>query len=170
MRSYGYPRPTMGSQVPLDHTNSIISTTPGASAHLLVSRRTPFPTWYHCDCCTISPPRLSLPFLHRPYRLSLPDQPYPGVGPFGFCLHGHQDTVLPLCYRDCPYMTPMSGLFYRFIQAFQFAFLSTFRRISEIILPKWTSRRMNLKEYVVKCKERLFGGLQHDLDKSAIGA
>ncbi|KAF8490142.1 hypothetical protein F5888DRAFT_1742498 [Russula emetica] len=79
-------------------------------------------------------------------------------------------TVLPLCYRDCPYMTPMSGLLWRFVQAFQFAFLSTFRRISEIISPKWTSRRINLKEYVGKCKGRLFGGLQHDLEKSAIGA
>jgi hypothetical protein len=79
-------------------------------------------------------------------------------------------TVLPLCYRDCPYMTPMSGLLWRFVQAVQFAFLSTFRRISEIILPKWTSSRMNLKEYVGKCKDRLFGGLQHDLEKSAIGA
>jgi hypothetical protein len=79
-------------------------------------------------------------------------------------------TVLPLCYRDCPYMTPMSGLLWRFVQAFQFAFLFTFRRISEIILPKWTSRRMDLREYVGKCKERLFGGLQHDLEKSAIDA
>lgn len=79
-------------------------------------------------------------------------------------------TVFPLYYHDCPYMTPMSGLLWRFIQAFQFALLSAFRRISEIILPKWTSRRMNLKEYVGKCKERLFGGLRHDLEKSAIDA
>ena len=79
-------------------------------------------------------------------------------------------TVLPLYYRDCPYITPMSGPLWRFIQAFQFAFLFTFRRISEIILPKWMSRRMNLKEYVSKCKERLFGGLQHNLEKSAIDA
>jgi hypothetical protein len=67
-------------------------------------------------------------------------------------------TVLHLCYRDCPYMTPMSGLLWRFVQAVQFVFLSTFRRISEIILPKWTSRRMNLKEHVGKCKERLCAG------------
>lgn len=79
-------------------------------------------------------------------------------------------TLLPFWYRDCPYMTPISGLLWRFVQAFQFAFLSTFRRISEIILPKSTSRRMNLKEYVGKCKDRLVGGLQHDLEKSAIGA
>ena len=79
-------------------------------------------------------------------------------------------TVLPLFYRDCPYMTPMSGLLWCFVQAFQFAFLSTFRRISKIILPKWTSRRMKLKEYVGKCKERLFGGLQHNLEKSAMDA
>jgi hypothetical protein len=79
-------------------------------------------------------------------------------------------TVLPLCYRDCPYMTPMSGLLWRFVQASQFAFLSTFRRISEIISPKWTSRNMNLKEYVGKCKERLFGGFRHNLEKSAIDA
>ncbi len=79
-------------------------------------------------------------------------------------------TTLPLCYRDCPYVTPMSGSLWCFVQAFQFAFLSTSRRISEIILPKRTSRRMNLKEYVGKCKERLFGGLHHDLEKSAIGA
>ena len=79
-------------------------------------------------------------------------------------------TVFPLYYRDCPFMTPMSGPLWGFVQAFQFASLSTFRRISEIILPKWTSRRMNLKEYVGKCKERLFGGLRHDLEKSAIDA
>ena len=58
----------------------------------LFSRRTPFPAWYHCDCCTISPPRLSFPFLSRPYRLSLPHQPYPGVGPFGLDLYRRQDV------------------------------------------------------------------------------
>ena len=79
-------------------------------------------------------------------------------------------TILPLFYHDCPYMTPMSGLLWGLVQACQFAFLSTFRRISEIIFPKWTSRRMNLKEYVGKCKGRLLGGLQHDLEKSAISA
>jgi Family of unknown function (DUF6535) len=79
-------------------------------------------------------------------------------------------TVFPLYYRDCPYVTPMSGPLWRFVQAIQFTFLSGFRRISEIISPKWTSRRMNLKEYVGKCKERLIGGLRYDLEKSAIGA
>jgi len=79
-------------------------------------------------------------------------------------------TLLPLYYRDCPYMTPMSDLLWRLLQAFQLAFLSTLRRISKIILPKWTSRRMVLEEYVSKCKGRLFGGLQHDLEKSAIDA
>ena len=29
---------------------------------------------------------------------------------------------------------------------------------------------MNLKEYVGKCKDRLFGGFQHDLEKTAIDA
>lgn len=76
-------------------------------------------------------------------------------------------TVLPFYYRDCPYMTPMSGLLWRFVQAFQLAFLFTFR---QIVFPKWMSRRMNLKEYVGKCKERLFGGLQYNLEKSAIDA
>jgi hypothetical protein len=93
---------------------------------------------------------------------------------FGWVLMGGKIylvlTVLPLCYRDCPYMTPMSGLLWRFVQAVQFVLLSTSRGISEIILPKWTSRRMNLKGHVGKCKERLFGGLQHDLEKSAIDA
>jgi hypothetical protein len=79
-------------------------------------------------------------------------------------------TVLPLFYRDCPFVTPLSGPLWRLLQALQFAFLSSFRRISEIVVPKWTSKRMELKEYVGKCKDRLFRGLHHDLEKSAMSA
>jgi hypothetical protein len=77
-------------------------------------------------------------------------------------------TMLPLCYCDCPYMTPMSGPLWRVVQALQFAFLSSFRRISGVFAPKWTSKRMGLKECVGKCKDRLFGGLQHELEQSAM--
>jgi hypothetical protein len=79
-------------------------------------------------------------------------------------------TILPFFYRNCPYMTPMSGPLWRFIQALQFAFLFSFRRISGVVVPKWTLKRMDLKEYAGKCKERLFGGLQHGLEQSAMSA
>jgi hypothetical protein len=79
-------------------------------------------------------------------------------------------TIIPFFYRNCPYMTPMSGPLWRFIQALQFAFLLSFRRISGVVVPKWTSKRVDLKEYASKCKERLFGGLQHGLEQSAMSA
>jgi uncharacterized protein DUF6535 len=77
-------------------------------------------------------------------------------------------TILPLCCPDCPYMTPMSGSLWYLVQAVQFAFLSTFRRMSEVVVPKWTSKHIDLKEYVGKCKERLFGGFQHGLEQSVM--
>ncbi|KAH9954604.1 hypothetical protein BC827DRAFT_1158680 [Russula dissimulans] len=79
-------------------------------------------------------------------------------------------TLLPLFYRDCPYLTPMSGPLWRFLQAFQFVSIVSFRRIYEVITPNWTPRLMNLKEYVGKCKERFWGGLQHDLERRAMDA
>ena len=79
-------------------------------------------------------------------------------------------TILPFFNRNCPYMTPMSGPLWRFIQALQFAFLSSFRRISGVVVPKWTSNRVDLKEYAGKCKERLFEGSQHGLEQSAMSA
>jgi hypothetical protein len=79
-------------------------------------------------------------------------------------------TILPLFYRNCPYMTPMSGLHWRLVQALQFALLSSIRRISEVVVPKWTSKRKKLKQYVDKCKAHLFGGLHHDLKQFAMSA
>jgi len=79
-------------------------------------------------------------------------------------------TLLPLFYRDCPFLTPVSGLLWRFLQAFQFISTVPFRRIYKAITPNWTPRLMNLKEYVGKCKERFWGGLQHDLERRAMDA
>lgn len=79
-------------------------------------------------------------------------------------------TLLPLFYRDCPFLTPVSGLLWRFLQALQFISIVSFRRIYKAITPNWTPRLMNLKEYVGKCKERFWGGLQHDLERRAVDA
>ena len=76
-------------------------------------------------------------------------------------------TLLPLFRRDCPYLTPMSGPLWRILQGLQFAFLFSFRRICKILMPDRTLRLMNLKEYGSKCKERFWGGLQHDLERRA---
>jgi hypothetical protein len=79
-------------------------------------------------------------------------------------------TILPLLRRDCPYLTPMSGPLWRFVQGLQFVSLTSFRRVYKAITPNWTPRLMNLKEYGVKCKERFWGGLQHDLERRAMNA
>ncbi|KAI0247734.1 hypothetical protein BJV78DRAFT_1285317 [Lactifluus subvellereus] len=79
-------------------------------------------------------------------------------------------TLLPLFYRDCPYQTPMSGPLWRFVQALKFTFLALSRRIYKITAPNWTLRLMNLNEYMGRCKERLLGGLQHDLERCAMHA
>jgi Family of unknown function (DUF6535) len=79
-------------------------------------------------------------------------------------------TVLPLFYRDCPYQTPMSGPLWRFNQALQFALFAFSRRIYKIIAPNWTPRLMDLTGYMGKCKERLLGGLHHDLERCATHA
>lgn len=79
-------------------------------------------------------------------------------------------TLLPLVYRDCPYLTPMSGPLWRSFQALQFASLASFRRIYQTIIPNSTQRLMNLKQYVSKCKKRCLGGLHHNLEQSAMDA
>jgi len=79
-------------------------------------------------------------------------------------------TLLPLFRRDCPYLTPMSGPLWRTFQALQFATIFPFRRVCKILMPNRTLRLMNLKEYMGKCKERFFGGLQYDLERCATDA
>jgi Family of unknown function (DUF6535) len=79
-------------------------------------------------------------------------------------------TLLPLLRRDCPYLTPMSGPLWRTLQAMQFAFLASFRGVCKILTPDRTLKLMNLKEHLGKCKERFWGGLQHDLERCATDA
>ena len=79
-------------------------------------------------------------------------------------------TLLPLFRRDCPYLTPMSGPLWRTFQALQFSAIFSFRRVCKILMPNRTLCLMNLKEYMGKCKERFFGGLQYDLERCATDA
>ena len=69
-------------------------------------------------------------------------------------------TLLPIFYRDCPYQTPMSGPLWRLVQALKLTFLA----LSLLISKKFARRRLiNLNEDMVRCKERLLGGLQRDI-------
>ena len=77
-------------------------------------------------------------------------------------------TLLPIFYRDCPYQTPMSGLLWWLVQALKFTFLAISLRIYNIIALNSTSRHDTLKKSMGRCRKRLLGGLQHDIEPCAM--
>ncbi|KAI9508985.1 hypothetical protein F5148DRAFT_823184 [Russula earlei] len=79
-------------------------------------------------------------------------------------------TLIPLFYRDCPYLTPMSGPLWRFLQFSQFVSFAFCRHMYKTFAPNWTPRLMSLTESVGKCKERFWGGLQYGLERRALDA
>ncbi|KAI0259462.1 hypothetical protein BC834DRAFT_631459 [Gloeopeniophorella convolvens] len=79
-------------------------------------------------------------------------------------------TAAPLFHHGCPYQTPMSGPLWRFCQALQLAVLALVHSTYSAFMPTLTHSMLNMHEYSKKCKKRLLGGLQHDLERNAMEA